>query len=190
MKPPLLPEQPGPNAEPADVSRHMPDGINPWRSRPAYVALGCTTVGLTFLPVPFIGGAGMLLVLFGLIFAGKVQITAMTGPRRARTLDQSWLNLPAWLCVIALVGMAFFAVIIQASAMQAASHGSAGRSGEAVAEIILLSCGVSMVLAVLVNLRRDAEPLQLIPLALYWTCYVPLPVLLVSLMWRGASFRN
>ncbi len=173
----------------ADFSQ-APDGINPWRSGSAYAALGCSTVGLVFSPVPFIGAAGLMVALAGTILAGRFQAAAMTRPRPAGASGHDWLRDLAWVCVFTLMVLGFAAVTAVSGASKAASGGSNGGSGGTLPVIILLSLGVAIALAQLVAASRDAEPPQLIPLALYWMCYVLLPTLLAGMMWDGSTIAN
>lgn len=190
MNTPPLPNQTDPCADPDGLFGHIPKSLNPWRSGLAYAALGCTTVGLAFFDVPFIGFMGMMLALTGMILAGKVQTIAMTEPREANPPVRNWLNTFAWIGVFALVAIGFNAVVSQSSAMLAASRGKPIETGGTIPGLIVLSLGVSIVLAGLASASRKADTLQTVPLMLYWMCYVPLATLLVSHMGDGHGFGN
>ena len=190
MNPPPLPEPNDPNADLTGIVGHIPKGLNPWRSGPAYVALGLTTVSLAFTPVAFIGGLGMLGALAGMVFAGNVQTAAMTDPQDANPKGRNWRNSVAGLGVLALVVLGFIAVAALGSAMRAANRGKPIETGGTIPLVIMLSCGVAMGLAMLASASRKAETLQTVPLMLYWMCYVPLPLILVSVLWNGSGFGN
>lgn len=190
MNPPPLPNQPDPDADSSGLFRPIPKGVNPWGSGPAYVALGLTTVGLAFSPVAFIGGLGMLGALAGMVFAGNVQIAAMTDPLEPKPRGRNWLNLVAGIGIFTLVILGFIAVATLGGAMRAANRGKPIDTGATIPLVILLACGVAMGLAMLASASRKADTLQTVPLMLYWMCYVPLPLILVSVLWDGSGFGN
>lgn len=190
MNTPPLPNQPDPNADPDGWFGHIPKGLNPWRSWTAYLALGSTVLGLAVTPVAFIGGLGALLALFGIMVGAQVQSTAMTEPQAASPPGRTLLRLFAMFCVFTIVILGFMAVATQGSAMLAASRGKPSGTGGSIPGLIMLSLGVSIVLARLASVSRKADMMQTVPLMLYWMCYVPLATLLVSGFSDGRGFSN